>query len=136
MRDAAYFASFVDEDARFINDTVIRGPSAMLEAWAPFFDERGPKIQWRPYYIEIAETGDLAFSRGPFRIRGVRDNGQTYESWGIYNSVWRKTGDASWNLIFDAGNQGENQLIEPMKKFIDEPVKNCDFQLDRKKRLG
>jgi ketosteroid isomerase-like protein len=135
-KDEGYFASFIDDDARFISDTVLRGPMAIVEAWAPFFDESGPKILWRPYYIEVAETGDLAFSRGPYRISGRQESGDTYESWGIYNSVWRKAGDTAWNIIFDAGNPGEDQLNEAMQSLLDEPIRDCDVQLDRKNRLG
>ncbi len=135
-QDEAHFASFIDEDARFISETVLRGPAAVVEAWAQFFSDSGPRIQWRPYFVEVAASGDVAFSRGPYRISGVRENGETYESWGIYNSVWRKVGNAPWKVIFDAGNQGEDQLSEAMKNLIAEPVGNCDVQLDRKNRLG
>lgn len=125
-RDIEAFSAFLDEDARFIGGSVTRGDAAIVEAWTPFFSETGPELVWRPYFVEVAASGDLALSRGPYRMRSVNSEGNTVESWGIYNSTWRKTGDGSWKILFDAGNQGENQVNEDLKALIEAPVEGCD----------
>ncbi len=126
-RDIAAFSTFLDEDTRFVGGSVTRGDKAVIEAWTPFFSETGPELVWRPYYVEVAASGDLALSRGPYRMRSVNGEGKTSESWGIYNSVWRKSPDGSWKILFDAGSQGENQVNEELKALIELPVEGCDF---------
>ncbi len=124
-RDASAFASFLDEDARFVGASVLRGADAVTTAWAPFFAENGPQLIWRPYVVEVAASGNLALSRGPYRMRAINGDGERVESWGIYNSVWRKAADGEWKIIFDAGNAGENQVDETLKTLIETPVENC-----------
>ena len=103
-RDAEAFASFIDADARFVGNSVIRGPEAIAEAWAAFFADDGPAIKWRPQFVEVLEDGKLALSRGPYRMI-VRDaEGKQVEGWGTFNSVWRLQEDGSWKVVFDAGN--------------------------------
>jgi len=131
-----FFASFLDEDARFISNTVLRGATEVAGAWAVFFAESGPQLAWRPYLIEVAASGDLALSRGPYRARGKNEEGQLVESWGLYNSIWRKKPDGEWKIIFDAGNPGENQVTDEMKALIDQPIENCDLEKLKKRQTG
>lgn len=124
-RDASAFASFLDDDTRFVGGSVLRGADAVTAAWAPFFADNGPQLIWRPFVVEVAASGDIALSRGPYRMRATDGDGQAVESWGIYNSVWRKSADGEWKIIFDAGNAGENQVDETLKALIETPVENC-----------
>jgi ketosteroid isomerase-like protein len=126
-KDHGAFAAFLDEDTRFVSQSVLRGSTAVTEAWSVFFTESGPELVWRPYIVEVAATGDLALSRGPYRARALNEAGEVVESWGIYNSVWRKAPGGAWKIIFDAGNAGENQVTEELKALIDLPVENCEF---------
>ncbi|HET6564261.1 MAG TPA: DUF4440 domain-containing protein [Xanthomonadales bacterium] len=124
-RDKAAFTALLDADTRFISQEVLHGPEAVMAAWSGFFAPEGPQLVWRPYVVEVAASGDLALSRGPFRLRGKNPQGEPVESWGIYNSVWRKDADGQWKILFDAGNPGEQQLTEEMKALIDQPVSGC-----------
>ena len=103
-KDAEAFASFIDADARFVGNSVIKGPQAITEAWASFFAEDGPAIKWRPQFVEVLEDGKLALTRGPYRmiVRDAED--KLVEGWGTFNSVWRMQKDGSWKVVFDAGN--------------------------------
>jgi len=64
-QDPAAFESFIDADARFVGNSVSRGPAEVAEAWSAFFADNGPDIKWRPQFVEILEDGNLALSRGP-----------------------------------------------------------------------
>jgi ketosteroid isomerase-like protein len=68
VRDIQAFRSFIDADARFVSNEVLRGGDAIAEAWAVFFTEPGPTIRWRPEVVEVLENGTLALSRGPYRV--------------------------------------------------------------------
>ncbi len=80
-RDSDAFASLVDVDARFIGGTILKGRNAVVEAWAAFFADDGPDIIWRPQIVEVLETGDLAFSHGPYRITALDDKGDSVVEW-------------------------------------------------------
>ena len=117
-QDADSFASFVDADARFIGGGVQRGAEAIVQAWSVFFGVGAPKIMWRPQFIEVVEDGTLALSRGPYRMITVNADGVATEHWGTFNSVWRKQSDASWKIIFDAGNEAAEPPSEDVKAIL------------------
>ena len=121
-RDA--FAALIDEDARFIGGSALRGRTNVLDAWSVFFDADGPDLIWRPEIIEVLESGDLALSRGPYRLRSRDENGEVTEEWGTFNSVWRKNGNGEWRVIFDAGNGSANSLEERLTGLL-ENDKQC-----------
>ncbi len=99
-----WFASFIDPDARFVGNSVMRGTEAISEAWSGFFAEDGPPIKWRPQFIEVLEDGELALTRGPYRMITRDEQGIETEHWGTFNSVWRLNTDGEWRVVFDAGS--------------------------------
>lgn len=103
-RNIEAFRSFIDADARFVSNTVLRGVDAVAEAWAVFFTEDGPSIRWRPQIIEVLDNGTLALSRGPYRVTAKDADGNLVENWGTFNSVWRLNDDGEWRVVFDAGS--------------------------------
>jgi ketosteroid isomerase-like protein len=102
-RDPEAFEGFLDPDARFIANRVSRGRAEVLEAWAGFLSADGPEIRWRPQYVEVTDDGKLALSRGPFRVRAIGEDGELRETWGHFNSTWRRNAEGDWRVVFDAG---------------------------------
>ena len=124
-RDAEAFATFIDEDARFVGGGVRRGPAAVVESWGPFFADDGPEIAWRPQFVEVLEDGTLALTRGPYRMITTGDDGNRTEHWGTFNSVWRKQADGSWKIVFDAGSDPDETPADEVKALLDQPD-GCD----------
>lgn len=119
-RDSMRFASFVDPDARFVGNSVLHGTEAIVEAWQVFFSADGPSIKWRPQFVEVLEDGTLALTRGPYRVISTDEFGNRKESWGTFNSVWRKQADGSWKVVFDAGNQAAGVPADDVKALLDQ----------------
>lgn len=90
------------------------------------FEKDGPDLIWRPQVIEVLESGDLALSRGPYRLRSRDEDGDEVVEWGTYNSVWRKNGNGEWHIIFDAGNGSANSLEERLTALIEEYEGTCN----------
>jgi ketosteroid isomerase-like protein len=124
-RNQELFASYVDADARFVSGTVTRGPDAIAAAWAIFFDPAGPTIKWRPKYVEVLENGELALSRGPYRLVTRDEAGNVTESWGTFNSVWRLNPDGEWRVVFDAGGVLPSPPPAEDRALLDQPD-SCD----------
>ena len=118
-QDREGFASFIDPDARFVGNKVDRSPEAIAEAWAVFFTGELPSIKWRPQFIEVLESGDLALSRGPYRIIDENEQGETTEAWGTYNSVWRLNADGEWLIVFDAGSFPDETPSDEQRELLE-----------------
>lgn len=121
-RDAQRFVSFIDGDARFVGSTVSRGPDEIVAAWSAFFEPDGPAIKWRPKYIEVLENGELALSRGPYRLTTRDDDGNQHERWGTFNSVWRLHADGVWRVVFDAGSAATESPDDETRALLDAEV--------------
>ncbi len=119
-RDAERFASFIDADARFVGNSVLHGTEAIVEAWQVFFSADGPSIKWRPQFVEVLEDGTLALTRGPYRVIAIDESGDRSESWGTFNSVWRKQDDGSWKVVFDAGSQSGEPPAADIRALLDQ----------------
>ena len=118
-QDRELFASFIDPDARFVSNEVDRRPEAITEAWAVFFSGGLPSIKWRPQIIEVLASGDLALSRGPYRIVDEDEKGETREAWGTYNSVWRLNDQGEWLIVFDAGSFPDETPTEEQRELLE-----------------
>lgn len=119
-RDAERFASFIDADARFVGNSVLHGTEAIVEAWQVFLSADGPSIKWRPQFVEVLEDGTLALTRGPYRVIAIDESGNRSESWGTFNSVWRKQDDGSWKVVFDAGSQSSEPPADDIQALLDQ----------------
>ena len=118
-KDLDAFRAFLDEDARFISASTLRGPDAIVEAWTVFFQAGGPRIKWRPQIVEVLDDGKLALSRGPYRVTAVDESGEQVEQWGTFNSVWRLHDDGQWRVVFDAGSPTASPPDEATRSLLD-----------------
>lgn len=119
------FAAYLDPDARFVGTSISRGPQEILEAWAPFFETGGPKLVWRPEIIEVLEDGKLALSRGPYRLRSMAEDGSPREAWGTFNSIWRRSPDGRWRIVFDAGSAPIEEPTDGARALFDGENHGC-----------
>ena len=119
-RDPEAFASYIDEDARFVGRTVTRGPAAITEGWNSFFIDDGLSIKWRPQFVEVLEDGTLALTRGPYRMTAIDEAGTATEYWGTFNSVWRLQPDGEWKVVFDAGNSASEPPPEETQQLLEQ----------------
>jgi uncharacterized protein (TIGR02246 family) len=99
-RDHAAFAGFLAEEAVFFSGpgSVLRGRTAVANAWRKFYDGPQAPFSWEPEEVEVVDSGTLAYSGGPvFDAAGHRI--------GRYNSIWRLEAPGRWRIIFDRGEQ-------------------------------
>ena len=119
-RSLEQFTAFLDPDARFVGSTVQRGPAAIADAWKIFFQVEGPRIRWRPKFVEVLENGELALTRGPWLIVTTNENGDTTEQWGTFNTIWRLNESGDWKVVFDAGSPASGPLPVNIRNLLDE----------------
>lgn len=58
-------------------------------------------LTWFPTFVEVASSGELGLSTGPWEIR--RSKNDTPVAYGHYFSIWEKQPNGKWKVIFDNG---------------------------------
>jgi uncharacterized protein (TIGR02246 family) len=103
-RDLELFKSLVAPDAVFLGGAKSEGREAIVEAWSGFFaPDRTATLTWKPHTVEIANSGDLAYTLGDYESHSVQDGDMVTTSVGTYLTVWRRQADGSWQAVADGG---------------------------------
>jgi ketosteroid isomerase-like protein len=96
-RDFAAFATFISDDAVFINyGQPLRGKPAVLAHWKRFFEGAAAPFAWQPRIVEVTADGQLGYSEGPVTLPDGRVPSR-------YFSTWRLEADGRWRVAFDNG---------------------------------
>jgi ketosteroid isomerase-like protein len=76
----------------------------------PVYEKMDPAnpavLTWEPEFAEIAASGELGYTTGPYRIRPRRDADPT--GFGHYVSIWKKQADGAWKVFLDIGVQHDD----------------------------
>lgn len=96
-RDTVAFQALLAPDAVFFgHNSVLRGKAAVMDGWRQMLIAPTPPFSWKPEIIELAESGNLAFSSGPVYDPEGRQ-------FGTFSSIWRREADGTWRVVFDKG---------------------------------
>ena len=88
------------------NAPVATGTQAVRAAFAPFFALPGFHCEWEPTRVEVARSGDLAYSTGAYTNGYTDPQGRAVVHSGSYVTVWRKDAGGQWRVAFDATASG------------------------------
>ena len=85
------------------NAPMAAGKPAIKVAWTGMVNLPGFMISWVPSRVEVARSGDLAWSTGTYNmmlsVAGLPPNDH-----GKYVVVWKKQQDGSWRAVADIFN--------------------------------
>ena len=91
-------ASFL---ANFADGSHILNPEP-TDARAHYAAEKDPAfLSWRPTWVGLSASGDLAYSTGPWEYRVTKDAAPLAQ--GHFLSLWAKQADGTWKVAFDCG---------------------------------
>lgn len=108
--EGEFAAQSVREDMRraflahFAADGVFVRGTGWVNARATLEPSTAPPIvlDWHPAYTEVAASGELGLSTGPWTITR-KDNPAAPPLYGQFVSVWRREADNAWRVIVDLG---------------------------------
>ncbi|MCX6574599.1 MAG: nuclear transport factor 2 family protein [Candidatus Aminicenantes bacterium] len=111
-------------------DAVVFRPSPV--PGRPVYEKMDPAnpavLTWEPEFAEIAASGELGYTTGPYEIRASRDAEPA--GFGHYVSVWKKQPDGSWKVFLDIGvehgrpaaSAGTKTVVSPAISALSEPI--------------
>jgi len=71
---------------------------------AQYFDSltiKNVSLQWKPDYIDVSDSGDLAWSYGNYTFAAESAENEKTEVKGIFHTVWKRQNDDSWKYVWD-----------------------------------
>ena len=110
------FRAFIADDAILFRPGPVPG-----KEWLGARPNPPIKLDWRPVYADIARSGDLGWTTGPFEITRPGSDQKTH---GHYMTIWRKQPDGNFRFVIDIGigtptaapAGGEPGPLKPEKK--------------------
>jgi ketosteroid isomerase-like protein len=94
----AAFLAYLAEDAVLFRPGPVPGREFIEARPSPPVE-----LTWWPAYAEVAASGDLGYTTGPYVLRetGPGQRGETQT--GYYVTVWRRRADGAWKVVADLG---------------------------------
>lgn len=96
-----------DSSASFPPGELIQlGRDAERRAITGTLSDTSRHLQWTPTYEYMAQSGDLGYTYGYYRLRGRTTKGKVQDQTGTYVTIWRRQPDSSWKVAVDVGSPG------------------------------
>lgn len=93
------FVRYAADDAVLLrNNRIIQGKE-QIDAFLRGNDATG--LNWEPEFIDVADSGDLAYSYGKYTFTQINEKGAETVSEGIFHTIWKKQQDHSWKFVWD-----------------------------------
>ena len=92
---AAFLAALADDGLVFAP-----APSNGKHVWEARVDSKN-RLEWAPAMAEIAASGDLGYTSGPWRL--TQAGSDKPSAFGHFFTVWRKQPDGKWKVLVDHG---------------------------------
>jgi ketosteroid isomerase-like protein len=107
---AAFLAHFADDGL------LVRDGWTPARAWLEPRTAPPIVLDWRPVHVEVAASGDMGLSTGPWRIT-ARDPGDTRIAHGQFVSIWKRAPGGPWKVAVDLGigNPGATHWDAPLE---------------------
>jgi len=105
-KNADTFVDFYTDDASVLmpNAPIFTGKPAIKESLKPLMSDPNFSLTFMPTRVEVAKSGDLAFTQGPYKMSFSDMKGNKFTDEGKYLTVWRKTADGKWKAVEDTMN--------------------------------
>ena len=98
-------ANYAD-DASWLppNSPMVTGKSQIRTGWARLINTPGFNIDWQINKLEIAASGDLAYTIYTYGLDLQGANGKPISDRGKDMAIWKKQLDGTWKMVADTFN--------------------------------
>ncbi len=93
------FVSFAAEEAVLMrNNKLVQGKKNIDVFYA---DQSSRNLKWAVEFVDVAASGDLAYTYGHYTFSSIDGDGNQKEDRGIFHTVWKRQKDGSWKFVYD-----------------------------------
>ena len=79
---------------------LIKGKKAIREYYESYkFPDA--RLEWEPEFIDISNSGDLAYTYGPYRFEATDEAGKIISDIGIFHTIWKRQSGGEWRYVWD-----------------------------------
>ncbi len=82
------------------NRKIVSGKTAIRD-WYKKDVRPNETLSWKPTFIDVSESGDLAYTYGDYVFTSLDSLGNKKESKGIFHTVWKRQKDGQWRFVWD-----------------------------------
>jgi len=86
------------------NAPIVHGKTAIRAGWAKLIGNPGFTIDWQISKLEVARSGDLAYTIYTHQMSLDGPNGKPITDQGKDMAVWKKHPDGAWKMVADTFN--------------------------------
>lgn len=99
MKEA--FAAFAHEDGVIKRgDSIYQGIAAI----SSYYENQtllNTNLQWKPDFIDVASSGDMAYTYGKYTFYALRPDSSEINASGIFHTVWKQDENGDWKYVYD-----------------------------------
>ena len=105
-KDLEKTISFYSEDAIVLptNAPAATTKDAIRNTWRDLLASPGLAISWKTTKVEVAKSGDIAYTTGTYELAMNDASGKPINDRGKYVEVWKKQADGKWKVAIDIWN--------------------------------
>lgn len=94
------------DDASWLppNAPIAKGKDAIRAGWAALLGSPGLTIDWQITKLEVAHSGDLAYTLYAYQMSMQGPEGKPIADHGKDMAVWKKQQDGTWKMVADTFN--------------------------------
>jgi ketosteroid isomerase-like protein len=85
------------------NSPIATGHAAVRELFKGFFSLPGVKMSWQATSVEVAASGDFAYTSGTYELSFDAGNATSTDK-GKYVTVWMREKNGTWKVVRDIFN--------------------------------
>jgi ketosteroid isomerase-like protein len=97
------WVAFYSEDAVLLppNDKKASGKENNRKVIADLLALPGLALSWEPAKVEVAQSGDLAYTQGSYQLTTTDAKGKSSTDRGKTLEIWKKQADGTWKCVAD-----------------------------------
>ena len=105
-KDLERTISFYSQDALVLptNAPAATTKDAIRNTWKDLLASPGIAISWKTTKVEVAKSGDIAYTTGTYELTMNDASGKPINDRGKYAEVWKKQADGKWKVAVDIWN--------------------------------
>ncbi len=98
----AFLTFAADEAVLMRNNSLIIGKESIQKHFENQKSSlKDVKLTWKPDFVDVASSGDLAYTYGKYELTVTDSLDNENVSEGIFHTVWKKQADGSWKFVWD-----------------------------------